>query len=742
MKIKLSIVLLFISAVAFGQNNDTPYVRPVAPTTMSSNYHFKQQLWVDSIMKARKAIFQDSVGFKGVVTAPTQSTTDSTNKTATTKFVKQVVAGISGGSGSIEYLTEGYGIKIDSSGRVYTVRGDSTVLTSHTRVQNIADTKQNLVTLTTTGSSGAATFNQSTGALNIPNYASGGGGGSAKAYSPLVVRNDSVYQRFNVLAYGAIDDSTTDCTRAIQAAINDCFAAGGGVVFFPKTLTGVYLISDTLRTWFNGLPTDSAQLIIPHTTYEGIAKQPMVKLMGESMPSPYNDWSTGAVRPTSGIVLKSTRTSTGGSIIGSPYATSLWGNWNYTFFQMENISLMVNSIEAGVDVAAKMTALNASHISMIDIQRCSFVTSSALDSSVQPLSNTYGIKMPPNLNFNNTTVRNVIIQGFYTGMNPTEHLNGDDISISGCYIALRLPTATHISYITKLKTWWNKFSIYVEGDADMTITQWDTETLPSSVAVKWYNDSLEFYEPTATGANITVLSYSSQTAYDPGNAVEMLAYFTSPNIILTPLGRQSDVYGYFRTKRIFSTTAYGNKLTFQNNAAGGGTTPTNIAFDFLAGNSGGLVSNVILNNGNNGIGISAPLNKLHVYSTTTSDGISVDGNNFPSIVLRSSGTIRGYAPAVVTSAAGFFSPSTAGDLAFRVEGAGKKIMFGNASSLTPAATISESGLSATKFYVSALNTAPSSASDTGTTGEIRITATYIYVCTATNTWVRTALATW
>lgn len=47
-----------------------------------------------------------------------------------------------------------------------------------------------------------------------------------------------------------------------------------------------------------------------------------------------------------------------------------------------------------------------------------------------------------------------------------------------------------------------------------------------------------------------------------------------------------------------------------------------------------------------------------------------------------------------------------------------------------------------KYYVAAMNTAPSSASDTGTLGEIRVTATYIYVCTATNTWVRTALATW
>lgn len=40
------------------------------------------------------------------------------------------------------------------------------------------------------------------------------------------------------------------------------------------------------------------------------------------------------------------------------------------------------------------------------------------------------------------------------------------------------------------------------------------------------------------------------------------------------------------------------------------------------------------------------------------------------------------------------------------------------------------------------DTAPSSATDTGTAGEIRITATHIYVCTATDTWVRAALATW
>ncbi len=41
-----------------------------------------------------------------------------------------------------------------------------------------------------------------------------------------------------------------------------------------------------------------------------------------------------------------------------------------------------------------------------------------------------------------------------------------------------------------------------------------------------------------------------------------------------------------------------------------------------------------------------------------------------------------------------------------------------------------------------VGTAPASASATGTAGDIRYDADYIYVCTATNTWKRAALATW
>jgi len=43
-------------------------------------------------------------------------------------------------------------------------------------------------------------------------------------------------------------------------------------------------------------------------------------------------------------------------------------------------------------------------------------------------------------------------------------------------------------------------------------------------------------------------------------------------------------------------------------------------------------------------------------------------------------------------------------------------------------------LEAKQFRLSALNTAPASPTATGTAGEIRVTASGIYYCTATNTW--------
>lgn len=60
-----------------------------------------------------------------------------------------------------------------------------------------------------------------------------------------------------------------------------------------------------------------------------------------------------------------------------------------------------------------------------------------------------------------------------------------------------------------------------------------------------------------------------------------------------------------------------------------------------------------------------------------------------------------------------------------------------------AGNVRTSGLvTARQYTLSALNTAPASANDTGAIGEIRVTATYIYICIAASTWVRAPLTTW
>jgi|14BtaG_2_1085337.scaffolds.fasta_scaffold231330_2 hypothetical protein len=62
--------------------------------------------------------------------------------------------------------------------------------------------------------------------------------------------------------------------------------------------------------------------------------------------------------------------------------------------------------------------------------------------------------------------------------------------------------------------------------------------------------------------------------------------------------------------------------------------------------------------------------------------------------------------------------------------------------VTAASVAATGNVGAGSLSLSALGTAPASATATGTLGQIVIDASHIYVCTATNTWKRVAIATW
>jgi len=68
----------------------------------------------------------------------------------------------------------------------------------------------------------------------------------------------------------------------------------------------------------------------------------------------------------------------------------------------------------------------------------------------------------------------------------------------------------------------------------------------------------------------------------------------------------------------------------------------------------------------------------------------------------------------------------------------KHVLLTTLPNISGAITLTDTELNAAAILVSA----PASASASGTAGEIAYDTDYFYVCTATNTWKRVAIATW
>ena len=122
--------------------------------------------------------------------------------------------------------------------------------------------------------------------------------------------------------------------------------------------------------------------------------------------------------------------------------------------------------------------------------------------------------------------------------------------------------------------------------------------------------------------------------------------------------------------------------------------------------------------------------KVRIQNSTGNVGI---GTLSPNAKVESLATVEqlrlSYSASVYTS----FTADLNGDLTIAPSGGDTNVT----------GTLTASGsIKASQFKLSALNTAPASASATGTLGEICVTADYIYVCTATDTWKRAALASW
>ena len=185
-----------------------------------------------------------------------------------------------------------------------------------------------------------------------------------------------------------------------------------------------------------------------------------------------------------------------------------------------------------------------------------------------------------------------------------------------------------------------------------------------------------------------------------------------------------------------SANAAPTMLSFLNNGTGGGT-GAKIVFPWSSS-------------------ITSTFNGGYVFNAQGVDILTAFGNGvtIPTNAL----TFSGSTPALIThssTATGTFTIKTGGNILLQnytgsydtrlkiAQTTGNVIIQDGGTFTDRGYRLQITGTAeATQFKISALNTAPASATATGVLGEIRITSGFIYVCTATNTWVRSALTTW
>jgi hypothetical protein len=186
----------------------------------------------------------------------------------------------------------------------------------------------------------------------------------------------------------------------------------------------------------------------------------------------------------------------------------------------------------------------------------------------------------------------------------------------------------------------------------------------------------------------------------------------------------SDPYGSIVFRH---NTASGNKNAKIAGLRQGGTSGGVLAFytrthGDAVNIDGGVERLRIANDGKVGIGTTSPATTLDVNGDVTiTDKIIHGGDTNTAIRFPAADTV---------------SVETAGSERARIDSSGRLLV--GTSSDSGGALLQVNG---DRVRIATAKT-PASASDTGTTGEICWDANYVYVCTATNTWKRSAISTW
>lgn len=311
---------------------------------------------------------------------------------------------------------------------------------------------------------------------------------SDAAAAQLTAASKQSKRDFNVVDYGAVADGTTDCTSAIQSAINAAVTEGGGTVYFPYS-TSTYIVSGALQTSVSSV-NPNCQLYIPNVP--AATAMVYVKFKGGSPTNLSTETFGGILRNTQGVILESTILGSGTlpAVIGTPWQTySGIGDRNYVYLHLEDIVIRTRTKTSGTNIAGSMSAVNASKfLGVITDGQVKFDITSDLANSVQPTNETYGLILPAVnnkalLRFNGI----VFVEGYKYGIVIQEHLVADYIIAVGCVNGIAIDRGFHSVHIMSYLAEACITNIAAVGECNVLIDQFDVEHQTSGWYVTLYD---------------------------------------------------------------------------------------------------------------------------------------------------------------------------------------------------------------------------------------------------------------